>query len=209
MSHAYICVCVVDAVTINTISGHHIRTKTSASNTHFAQIPLRQKYWFNFSLYRLRCSTCLLLFTLVALIAKFAFYFRALIINWFLRILHTFLYRITDILRIFSEPMRHITATINTLLITKKINFLFFAQWKWCICTYLLSVETTEDEIVFLATLNAMARKSEALHVAHYCLATGENRLFCKIYKKSNNLRNDKIFNRNFEYFSKNYNLKT
>lgn len=35
------------------------------------------------------------------------------------------------------------------------------------------------DEIVSLAMLNVSARKSEALHVAHYCLATGESHLFC------------------------------
>lgn len=53
--------------------------------------------------------------------------------------------------------------------------------------TYLSNVEITVGEIVFPAMLDAMARKLAVFHVAHYCLATGENHLFCKNHENTSN----------------------
>lgn len=48
------------------------------------------------------------------------------------------------------------------------------------------------DGIECPTTLDVWVRKSEALHVAHYCLTTGENHLFWKIMYKNEtiNFRN-------------------
>lgn len=79
--------------------------------------------------------------------------------------------------------MKHMTSHNECIIHYEEIEFIgwflsFFAMNM--AHTYLLNVETMVDEIVFPAMLNAMARKLEASHVAQYCLATGENRLFCK-----------------------------
>lgn len=62
------------------------------------------------------------------------------------------------------------------------VDFSSSSQWNWCIhaYAYLLNAEIMVNEIAFPAMLNVLAKKLEALHVSHYCLATGENRLFCE-----------------------------
>lgn len=45
--------------------------------------------------------------------------------------------------------------------------------------SYLSNEETMADETGYQAMPSVLVRIAEALHVAHYCLATDESHLFC------------------------------